>query len=100
MKMKLCIYFLKKIYAVNLALSALFLAISQVSSQMTNIILSFSLFFATVGYSMSFFGYHFFYSKTRYMYFNNGLSLTQLYFYGLLLNMLVLLPLNLLINSR
>lgn len=85
--MRLYIYYLKNIFGVNFALSILFAAFvpELVSYSKIPFFSAFSLIFTTVGYIVSIFAFDYFGKKTKYMYFNLGISLFRVYIYGFFL---------------
>lgn len=91
MKFKLYLYFIKKIFAVNFSLSLLFAILSADLFTYMDIPLlgAFSYYFGSLGYVISVFIFHFFAKKTKYLYFNMGISLQSLYIWGFLFNLIL-----------
>jgi len=90
MRFNLYIYFIKSIFWINLAVSGLFAIFAPVQPSLfgSSFLSGFALFFTTFGYAMTLLFFHYFGKRTKYMYFNLGISLFRLYLVGFLFNLL------------
>lgn len=94
MKLKFYIYFLYSVFWINFSLSFLFaglgnLAVLNKGTLMASFLSLFLALFATAGYASALLMVHFFNSKIRYMYYNVGISLTNLYLSGFIINLIL-----------
>ena len=83
-------YYFKNIFWINLFGSILFAALVPVRIPLfDNLFFSaFSFFFLTSGYAFSVCLYNYFGKRTKYIYFNMGLSFVRMYVFGFVLNLL------------
>lgn len=100
MKVKPYYYFIRKIIWINCSLSLLFgaLATGLVEYVRFPLLTAFSFFFATFGYAITILIFHFFGERTKYLYFNLGISLIRLYLIGFIFNIILLMVFYLIAN--
>jgi|GEM_PF-1206965 len=82
---KLYWYFYLKVFWVNLVLSAV-IAVYAVTVLEIPFLTGFPLLFLTVGYGMAMLGVRFMGRKTRYLYYNKGITSVLLYGVGFVIN--------------
>ncbi|SUJ30542.1 Uncharacterised protein [Sphingobacterium spiritivorum] len=90
MRYRLYIYYLKNILFVNFAISGLFAVFTptEILFFKNPYLSSFSFLFTTIGYASTALVFHYFGKKTKYMYFNAGISFFRIYMFGFLSNLL------------
>ena len=99
MRDPLYFYFIKNTFWINLMLSGLFAVLGTAWSADfgTSFLAAFSLLFPTLGYAITLLALHSFNRKTKYMYYNRGISLFRLYLAGFLFNLLFVAALNIIV---
>lgn len=97
MSAKPYLYFIKNVIWINFGLSCFFalLTTDLVSDSRHPLLTAFSFCFITCGYALTIMIFHFFSKRTRYLYFNLGVSLLRLYLFGFIFNLLIIFALNL-----
>ncbi|GHE23311.1 hypothetical protein GCM10017764_02790 [Sphingobacterium griseoflavum] len=88
MKYELYIYWLKKVFWINFFLSIIFAGFGTGQPFLPEMPFfgGVALSFTTFGYFMTVFASHHFGKRTKYMYFNRGVSLSRIYIFGFLFN--------------
>lgn len=100
MRYRLYIYYLKNIMIVNLVISGLFAAFApvQILFFKNPYLSTFSFLFTTIGYASTALVFDYFGKKTKYMYFNMGVSFSHIYVFGFLFNLLFVFTLYIIIE--
>jgi len=85
-------YYLKSVFWMNLFISGACAVVFTPGRDVWDIpvpsLSGFSVLFTTFGYVVTVFMHHSFSRKTKYMYFNKGISRLRLYLFGFLFNLL------------
>jgi len=91
-------YYLKSVFWTNLFVSGAYAVVMVPGGNVWGIPVpslgGFSLFFTTFGYLVTVFMHYSFSRKTKYMYFNKGISRLRLYLFGFLFNLLFVFALH------
>lgn len=98
-RFSLYLHYFQHVVGINGAFSLLFgvLAAGVLPPTDFPMLKSFSFFFITFGYALAIVIFRFFSQKTRFMYYNAGISLMHLYAFGFIMNVLIVLGLHVII---